>query len=194
MRFPRSQIMPRLARPDDICMRPIQADTPALSFLTGYVGIAQDNRSIADAVLQRAFVDHMYDLFALAVGATRDAAQEAQRGGLQAARLHAIKQDIGSSLGDPALSVAALAARHACTARLIQRLFEAEGTTFTEYVLAQRLAQAHRMLTDPRHAGEKISAIALDAGFGDVSYFNRAFRRQYGAAPSDVRAHVRRDN
>jgi AraC-like DNA-binding protein len=28
----------------------------------------------------------------------------------------------------------------------------------------------------------------MDAGFGDLSYFNRAFRRRYRAAPSDVRA------
>ncbi|MEN3383321.1 MAG: hypothetical protein V7608_3365, partial [Hyphomicrobiales bacterium] len=40
----------------------------------------------------------------------------------------------------------------------------------------------------PRYAGQKISAIAFDAGFGDLSYFNRAFRRRYGAAPSEVRA------
>ena len=50
----------------------------------------------------------------------------------------------------PDLSVAALAARHGCTPRFVQRLFEAEGTTFTEYVLAERLARAHRMLMDPR--------------------------------------------
>jgi AraC-like DNA-binding protein len=44
------------------------------------------------------------------------------------------------------------------------------------------------MLTDPRRAGEKISSIAYDCGFGDVSYFNRMFRRSYGAVPSEVRA------
>jgi methylphosphotriester-DNA--protein-cysteine methyltransferase len=36
------------------------------------------------------------------------------------------------------------------TPRFIQRLFKAEGTTFIEYVLAQRLARAHRALIDPR--------------------------------------------
>jgi len=66
-------------------------------------------------------------------------------------------------------------------------LFESEGTTFTEYVLAQRLAHAHRMLTDPRRAVDKISTIASDAGFNDLSYFNRTFRRRFGATPSDVR-------
>ena len=52
------------------------------------------------------------------------------------------------------------------------------------------VTQTHRMLTDPRRAGEKISAIALDAAFGDVSYFNRAFRRSYGETPSGVRVHA----
>jgi hypothetical protein len=44
----------------------------------------------------------------------------------------------------------------------------------------RRLARAHRLLGDPRRGPEKISAVALDCGFGDVSYFNRAFRRRYG--------------
>jgi AraC-like DNA-binding protein len=58
---------------------------------------------------------------------------------------------------------------------------------FTDYVLAQRLAFAHRLLSDPRRDGLKISTIAFDAGFGDLSYFNRTFRRHYGMAPSEFR-------
>jgi AraC-like DNA-binding protein len=41
--------------------------------------------------------------------------------------------------------------------------------------------------TDPAYADWTISAIAFDAGFGDLSYFNRAFRRHYGETPSAVR-------
>jgi AraC-like DNA-binding protein len=44
------------------------------------------------------------------------------------------------------------------------------------------------MLTDPRLAARSITSIAFDAGFGDLSYFNRCFRRRYGATPSDVRS------
>jgi AraC-like DNA-binding protein len=42
-------------------------------------------------------------------------------------------------------------------------------------------------LCDSRQAHRSISEIALSSGFGDVSYFNRAFRRRYGASPSEVR-------
>jgi AraC-like DNA-binding protein len=44
------------------------------------------------------------------------------------------------------------------------------------------------MLSDPRHAGFTISAIAYAAGFGDLSYFNRALRCRYGGSPFDVRS------
>jgi AraC-like DNA-binding protein len=49
------------------------------------------------------------------------------------------------------------------------------------------------MLTDARSAGLTITGIAFSAGFSDLSHFNRAFRRAYGATPSDVRATARRD-
>jgi AraC-like DNA-binding protein len=48
------------------------------------------------------------------------------------------------------------------------------------------------MLTDPRHADLTIGAIAYTAGFGDLSTFNREFRRHFGATPSDVRAAMRK--
>ena len=187
LRLPRRRFAPLVTGLEDCCLRPIPRGSQALRLLTDYVQIARTEQTIASRELQQLFAAHVYDLTAVLIGATRDAAEVAQGRGLRAARLHAIKQDIASNLDRPDLSVAALAVRQCCTPRFVQRLFEEEGTTFTEYVLAQRLARAHRVLTDPRRAGEKISAVAYDCGFGDVSYFNRAFRRRYGAAPSDVR-------
>jgi AraC-like DNA-binding protein len=189
LRVPRMQFAPRVAGSlDDYYLRRIPADTPALQLLTGYVKSAQSGDSIVGAELQHVVAGHVQDLMAMMVGATRDAEQAAQGGGVRAARLAAIKQDIARNLDRPDLSVATLAARHGCTPRVIQRLFEQEGTTFTEYLLAQRLVRAHRMLNDPRRTGDKIATIALDAGFSDVSYFNRAFRQLYGDTPSSVRA------
>ena len=77
---------------------------------------------------------------------------------------------------------------HGIAPRQIQRLFEQEGTTFTEFVLRERLSFAHRLLREPEHAARTISALAIEAGFGDLSYFNHSFRRQYGATPSEARA------
>jgi AraC-like DNA-binding protein len=191
LRCPRAPFVPLVAGVEDCYLRRVPSHTPALRLLRDYVAITRDERTLASCEVQHLIVSHIYDLMAVAIGATRDFAQTAQERGLRAARLHAIKQDIARHLDEADLSVAALAARHCCTERSVQRLFEMEGTTFTEYVLAQRLARAHRLLTDPRRSGEKISTVAYDCGFADISYFNRAFRRSYGAAPSDIRAQAR---
>jgi len=133
-------------------------------------------------------VTHVYDLVALTLGATRDAAEAAHGRGVRAARLREIKAHIAGNLGSGELSLAAVAARHRLQVRYVQRLFEAEGVTFSEFVLGERLASAQRLLTDPRLFHRPIGEIALHAGFADLSYFYRAFRQRYGAAPSDVRA------
>jgi AraC-like DNA-binding protein len=74
------------------------------------------------------------------------------------------------------------------TPRYVQKLFEEAGETFTQYLIVQRLARASRLLTDPQLIDRTLTSIALEVGFGDLSYFNRAFRRQFGITPSDTRA------
>lgn len=189
LRVPRSRLAPLVTRVDDRYFRPIPAPTPALRLLVDYIKVVQLGDYAPGPDLLPVVVSHIHDLMAVAAGATRDAQEAARDCGLRAARLHAIKADIVRNL-DGDLNVGALANRNRCSPRFVQRLFEADGTTLTEYVLSQRLARAYRMLTDPRRAGDKISAIALDAGFGDISYFNRVFRRSYGETPSGVRVHA----
>ena len=193
LRFPKSRLAPLIGRTDACCMRRIPRGTAALSLLTGYLDLTWEKRVTASAELQQMMSAHIFDLTAAAIGATRGADAEMLGGGVNAARLHAIKQDIAKRLGQSNLSITELADRHRCTARFVQRLFEADGTTFTKYVLEQRLLRAYRLLSDMRQAGEKISSVAYDCGFGDVSYFNRAFRLRYGASPSDVRGQSRRE-
>jgi AraC-like DNA-binding protein len=193
LRVPRPVLAPRLAPGQDGFLRLIPRGSQPLSLLTKYLEVAWQECTPAASDLHGAVVSHIHDLMALGIGATRDAEYIAQGGGLRAAQLHAIKQDIARNLARPDLSVAAVARRHRWTARSVQRMFEDEGTTFTDYMLEQRLAQAYRALIDPRRQAQKIAAIAVDCGFGDASYFNRVFRRRFGATPADVRAQTRQD-
>ena len=191
LRVPARLLSPLVADLEGAYGRAIHANNPALRLLVTYLDLLEEAGTFAAPELRRQVVAHIHDLIALAIGATRDAAEIARNRGGRAARLRTIKEDIANCLDQPDLSVATIAARHRIKPRWVQRLFEGEETTFTEYVLAQRLVRAHRLLTDPRHASQKISTIALDAGFGDLSYFNRAFRRHYGVAPSGLRASAR---
>jgi AraC family transcriptional regulator len=65
------------------------------------------------------------------------------------------------------------------------RLFESlTGATPHQYVLRTRLRVAvTRLATE----SSKILDVALDAGFGDVSNFNRAFRAEFGVTPTVYR-------
>ena len=136
---------------------------------------------------QRLAVSHVHDLAAVVLGATADRAELARNRGVRAARLEAIKADIIAHVDDGNLSAAAVAARHAMTLRYLQKLFDAAGTTYSQFVSDQRLTYAYRTLTDSLHARRTISEIAYASGFNDLSHFNRAFRRRYGSTPSKVR-------
>ena len=171
---------------EDALVHPLCADNGALRLLVSYLGILDDDHAMASHELRRAIVTHIQDLVAIAIGATRDAREIAGGRGVRAARLRAIKNDILENLADD-VSANALAARHRVTPRYIHKLFQSEGMTLSQYIIGQRLARAHRMLSDPLHAHRTIGALAFDVGFGDLSTFNRSFRRHFGVTPSDGR-------
>jgi AraC-like DNA-binding protein len=185
-RLRRAELGPLTADLDGCLLRPIRPSF-ALRLLPGYVG-ALEEAAAATAEARDLAVTHVYDLIALTLGANSDAAELAAGRGVRAVRLRAIKDDIVANLGDETLSIAAVATRQGISPRYVAMLFDGTGTSFSGFVLEQRLARARRMLVGSRHAGQTISAIAYACGFGDLSYFNRAFRRAFGATPSDIRA------
>ncbi|MBD2846491.1 helix-turn-helix transcriptional regulator [Paenibacillus sp. IB182496] len=65
------------------------------------------------------------------------------------------------------------------------RLFkELTGRTVSDYITRTRLLEADHLL---RNSDLSITEIALATGFGDLSYFSRAYKRYNHAAPSDIR-------
>jgi AraC-like DNA-binding protein len=188
LRIPRRLLNEMAANAEDALARPIPANTEALRLLIDYVQITLKNRHLASPDLRRLFTVHIHDLVALAVGATRDAANIAYGRGVRAARLRAIKSDIRAHLRQQSLSTDAVAARQGITPVYVRKIFESEGMSFSKFVLEQRLKLARQMLTDARFMGRSIAMVASLAGFGDLSYFNRAFRRRFKCTPSDVRA------
>jgi AraC-like DNA-binding protein len=176
---------------EDLICRPIPPAIDALQLLVSYAVTLDDTDPALTPAVGNLAATHIQDLVALSIGATRDAAAVAEGRGLRAARLKAIKAEIVGRLGHHDLTVGAVALRQGITPRCVQMLFESEGRTFSSFVLDQRLLRAHRLLTDPRHADWTVGAIAFEAGFGDLSYFHRAFRRLYGPTPSDIRRDAR---
>jgi AraC-like DNA-binding protein len=165
----------------------IPASNEPLRLLRAYVNSLDSDNALETPALRHLVVAHIHDLLLLAVSGMESATEQAIGRGLKAARLRQIKAHIVRELTSD-LSIHAVAVAHHLTERYVQRLFEDEGTTFSTFVSQQRLARAYRMLQDMRHVGRSVSAIAYECGFGDVTHFNRMFRRLYDLTPSDVRA------
>lgn len=188
IRMPQAALAPALQDMNAAVLQPIVSNNAALDLLRNYISILENPQALARPEAQNLVVAHIHDLIALALGPTKDAGELARKRGGRAARLHAIKADVARQAENYDLSISSIAARHGVTPRYIQMLFGEAGTSFSEYMMMQRLAAAHRMLAEPAFAHRRIGEIAMATGFSSVSYFNRAFRRHFDVTPSDVRA------
>ena len=117
---PRAALAELVPQLNDHFMRPIAPQSEALRLLIDYVTMLGQDHALTSAGLRRLAVTHVHDLIALALGASRDAAEVARGRGLRAARLRAIKADIVKFLSAPNLSVAQIATRHGITPRYVQ--------------------------------------------------------------------------
>jgi AraC-like DNA-binding protein len=88
---------------------------------------------------------------------------------------------IDDRLGDPGFRSSAMAEALGVSARYLQMVFAEVGTTPSRYLLARRLdAAAARLRGLDRPYS--ITNVALECGFGDLSYFSRSFRRRFGVS------------
>lgn len=187
-RVPRPAIAALAAKVDaEAPVRLVRHGCDALNLLVSYAGAVANGAALDSPELQRLVVTHVHDLIAAIVGATRDGMAIVEARGVRAARAKALMGDILQHLDHCDLTPTAVARRQRITPRYVHKLLEGEGLTFSTFVVEQRLARAYRTLRDARLRDRTISAMAFDLGFNDLSYFNRVFRRRYGASPSDVR-------
>jgi AraC-like DNA-binding protein len=176
----------RSARPEDGLMQRLWGKSEAMQLLRGYIRSLERSGLAAFANDHTIVRRHIIDLAVLA--ATARCPGESNASAVAAARLTASLDYIASHFSDSELSLTKVARRLRISPRYLQRLLESAGTTFTAHVTELRLKQAFMLLTAQSEGKVRISDIALQSGFSDVSYFNRLFRCRFGGTPSDVRA------
>lgn len=91
---------------------------------------------------------------------------------------------------DETLTIAALAQRLGEQEYRLRRLINGSlgYRNFAQFLNLYRLAEVKAALADPEQREVPILTIALDAGFGSLGPFNRAFREAEGMTPSEYRA------
>lgn len=102
-------------------------------------------------------------------------------------RLDQVKRILTDNLRDPDLDLTEVASGLGMSPRTMQRLFQTEGLSPSQWVAAQRLRNVAITLRDPAQKRRSVTDIALSWGFGDLSHFSRAFRRQFGTSARNWR-------
>jgi AraC-like DNA-binding protein len=100
---------------------------------------------------------------------------------------HAMEHD--RAYKDEALSVASLARRLKAPEYRLRRVINGRlgHRNFNVYVNGYRLAEARAALASPALRDLPVLSIALEAGFGSIGPFNRAFKADTGLTPTEYR-------
>jgi len=155
----------------------------ALSLAMDYSNLLlQHPEAVVEAGM--AIAAHLLDLAAIGLGTRGDLAVEAQRGGLRAVRLKAVLAILLQRFSEPDFSAQKLAAEAGLSERYVNELLYEAGASFTTRLNELRMRKAADLLARKER---RISDIAFECGFNDLSYFNRCFRRRFGLTPTAAR-------
>jgi AraC-like DNA-binding protein len=165
----------------------IAAGHEPLQLLRHYLKFLDDGPPLLAPAITDHVTSTIIDLVGLATGAKGDEAEIAGLRGLRAARLQAVLGYIRANYSDPAISAQYVAGQLGLSTRYVHDLLQESGRGFSNRVLELRLQRAKAMLEDEQFRGSRIGEIAFATGFGDISYFNRSFRRRFGCSPGAAR-------
>ncbi len=96
------------------------------------------------------------------------------------------------NLGQEALTLPWLAKQIGLSTRQLQRVFRNHDTSFREVLRTKRYRFVTEHLNRLPNAHGCIATLAFQAGFRDLSNFNRGFRRRLGMTPRDYHARAAR--
>ncbi|WP_245441646.1 AraC family transcriptional regulator [Rhizobium leguminosarum] len=184
--IPREVVTASFGHVDDLLAYRIDARNEALLLLGRYCRSLDSLFPLNSPAIVNHVSETILDLVGLASGARGERRELASQRGLREARFRAILEKIDGGFTSPAFSARSVGIELGLSERYIQDILERSGTSFTERVLELRLQRAMTMLEAAKFQGVRISDIALAAGFGDISYFNRCFRRRFGVPPTAV--------
>ena len=105
---------------------------------------------------------------------------------INATLLERVRQAVRRHLRSPSLGPDKLCREAAMSRSQLYRLLEGEGGV-ARYIQRRRLSESFAILCDTSN-NFPIGLIAETLCFADASSFSRAFRREFGIRPSDVRA------
>ncbi|WP_026783207.1 helix-turn-helix domain-containing protein [Pleomorphomonas koreensis] len=180
---PRRLMTPRLDGPDGVHMRVIPAGLPLVSLFRDSLKSFQGQ---IDGMSRREAEAALPPLLDLAAAAINGHVDERSMAGVNLAQFVAVRRHVEERLLDPGLTLDGVLAAFGLSRRKAYRLFEPVGG-FATYVNRRRLQRSLLALRAPEWRHLTISEIGSAHGFANAENFSRAFRREYGLSPREVR-------
>jgi len=131
--------------------------------------------------------NHLLDLLSLALASPDRAAPPPSQSRYVSSTLRRVQGFIDTHLDDETLTPDVIAQAHYVSVRYLNKLFEREGTSLARWIRLRRLERCRSDIEDASQARQKISDIAYNHGFRNVSSFNRLFKSYFGCSPRALR-------
>ncbi len=188
IRVPPGLLQARATSLEDHTGRAVSPSRAGIDLLRGYLSML--NRLGAGATPHFAELAgrHLAEIALHAIANSESSASLSPGEGLRAGRLAMARAHLAAHFTDPGYDVAACAGHVGVSVRSLQALFESQGTSFGEELRRLRLRHARHLLLDPANFELRVSDVAFDSGFSDISHFTRQFRACFGESPTSLRS------
>lgn len=185
--FPPSALASRVADPRSFYALKANPASPRWNLLDGFLThYTAGRQSWSDSEFDK-LTDQLLDLIVMSIVEPTHHAS-ASEGSARAAHHARALRHIRTHLADRQLTPRGVAEACGISLAYLHEVFRDTGHGVEETIFAERLERAGAMLRAPHHARTQIATIAYRLGFSDPAHFARAFRRRFGASPSEWRS------
>ena len=182
--IPRDKLAHRLPNLDYMHQSLLKADSPMNALLKNYLLMLKDNLARLSVEQAERMSEPLFNLIATCFS-DKDVVYSFNQVGYKEHLFPSIKKCISENIGNPDLCASFLAENlYISTATLARVCSQFGGVTNT--IRRCRLLAAYRMLLLEQKW--TIQQIAYRVGFNNKDTFSRAFRREFGYLPSEVRS------
>ncbi len=173
---------------DSFCYRPIRLGPGAGRIMLGLFDHALSDGYALSETQARNFASMMIGAVAnVASGASEFSYLSAPRPSSFEKIRSAAKDFVERNLSNAALDSAMVARHCGVSIRYLQRAFADDAQSLGAYIRDTRLQRCNMALQNPALRHRPIFDIAMMWGFRDPSYFNRAYKKQFGSVPGKAR-------
>jgi AraC-like DNA-binding protein len=184
LRLPRHYFSHRIACPERLTALAFRSSQGPVSIVSNFISHLYRQLHGLDSASTAAVHQALVDLLIAALAGTSTRGMFTSN---QLVMRQRIKSFVETRLSDPCLNCTLVSEAHGISVRYLNKLFENDEVSLSEWMWARRLDRARVSIESSQITGQSITQIAYDWGFKDPAHFSRAFKARYGESPSAYR-------